>query len=101
MRLTVDSTKVNAQPKAVTNVKKATENATRGRGSARGRAKRGRNAGRPKTKTADQLDAEMTDYFASGNTNGEVATNGTVAAPTADGDTGMDEISVRFSPAYI
>ena len=61
---------------------------------------RGRNAGRPKPKTAAELDAEMTDYFdgnaPANNGAGEAAaTNG--AAPTTNGgeDLGMDEISVR------
>ncbi|KAF1817202.1 hypothetical protein P152DRAFT_10758 [Eremomyces bilateralis CBS 781.70] len=51
---------------------------------------RGRNAGRPKSKTADELDAEMADYFdASADTN---MANGAVQ-PASGGDTGMtDEI---------
>ncbi|MCJ1324098.1 hypothetical protein MMC10_000760 [Thelotrema lepadinum] len=66
------------------------------RGSTRGRVRRGRNAGRPKPKTADELDAEMTDYFTGGPIiNGDAAavTNGT--NPTAGGneDTGMDGIA--------
>lgn len=46
-------------------------------------------AGRPKKKTAEELDAEMVDYFG-----GDAAPNGgAVQAATAGGDTGMvDEV---------
>ncbi|KAK4494198.1 hypothetical protein PRZ48_014496 [Zasmidium cellare] len=45
-------------------------------------------AGRPKKKTAEELDAEMQDYFGSGEA--PAATNG---APAANGgDTGMEEV---------
>ena len=87
-----------AQPKsAVAKKDKDTEKGTAG--NARGRkvtvagrgrgTKRGRNAGRPKRKTADQLDAEMTDYF---NTGADTGANGTATTAT-DADTGMDEIA--------
>lgn len=94
------------QPKPATAAKPlavgtATRAAARGRGRVGGR--RGRNAGRAKPKTAEELDAEMMDYFdASGApANGAVTTdaaataNGT-AQPVANGaeDLGMDEISV-------
>ena len=55
----------------------------------------GRNAGRPKAKTADELDAEMVDYFDANAVNGAAgaeATNG-ATAPAANGDAGMEEIS--------
>jgi len=74
------------------------DGATNGRGRTKGRgAKRGRNAGRPKAKTADELDAEMTDYFgepviATAATDGAAATNG-AAATTNGGEIGMDDIS--------
>ncbi|KAL8690909.1 MAG: hypothetical protein Q9224_004296, partial [Gallowayella concinna] len=90
-------------PKAATAAKPATNGAatrdsTRGRG--RGGGRRGRNAGRAKPKTADELDAEMVDYFDTNAANGAVqatgggATNGAVQ-PVANGgdDLGMDEIS--------
>lgn len=54
------------------------------------KAKSGR-AGRPKAKTAEELDAEMQDYFGSG----EAAPADGTAAPAAatnGGDTGMDEV---------
>lgn len=68
----------------------------RGRG-----ARRGRNAGRAKPKTADELDAEMSDYFGATGTNGTAGTDGAFVngtnQPVANGeaDLGMDEISVR------
>lgn len=89
-----------SQPKPATAGRGATNGAaTRGRGRGRG-GRRGRNAGRGKPKTADELDAEMVDYFdapggVGGNAGTDVtATNG--AAPTAANgeDLGMDEISV-------
>lgn len=76
----------------------ASRDGTRGRG--RG-GRRGRNAGRAKPKTADELDAEMIDYFDTNAANGTVqgtdgATNGAVQPITNGGDDlGMDEISVR------
>jgi THO complex subunit 4 len=50
--------------------------------------RRGRNGGRPKPKTADELDAEMADYFASND--GNVDSNGGAVQPVGDG--AMDEI---------
>ncbi|KAI4183687.1 MAG: hypothetical protein L6R41_005247 [Letrouitia leprolyta] len=82
-------------PKPATADKPATNGAaTRGGRATRGRGRRGRNAGRAKPKTADELDAEMVDYFDPSNTNGAgnatAAANGT-AQPA--GDAGMDEIA--------
>ena len=70
--------------------------ADRGRG--RG-GRRGRNAGRPKRKTADQLDAEMVDYFdvnaVNGNTGGDAGANANGSGTATGGDDpGMDEILV-------
>ena len=85
---------------------KATPNGTTSRGGrGRGRGvRRGRNAGRPKVKTAEELDAEMVDYFDATGANGGPA--GTDAAATTNGaiqpitnggdDLGMDEISVSL-----
>lgn len=56
--------------------------------------------GRGKPKTADELDAEMMDYFDASGANGAAAANDGVAngaaQPAANGadDLGMDEISV-------
>lgn len=82
----------NAKPKSAA-PKAATNGATRG-GRKVGRAGRGR--GRPKRKTADELDAEMVDYFdATAATNGapddgNVATNGAEQGVVEET---MDEIS--------
>ncbi|KAI4272424.1 MAG: hypothetical protein L6R38_006608 [Xanthoria sp. 2 TBL-2021] len=93
----------NKGPKPAT-AAKATANGAGTRDNTRGRGRggrRGRNAGRAKPKTADELDAEMTDYFDTNAANGAVqgndgvATNGAVQ-PVANGadDLGMDEISL-------
>ncbi|KAL8975827.1 MAG: hypothetical protein Q9205_008050, partial [Flavoplaca limonia] len=91
----------NKGPKAAT-AAKSTANGAGTRDSTRGRGRggrRGRNAGRAKPKTADELDAEMTDYFDTNAANAVgtdgAATNGAVQ-PVANGadDLGMDEISV-------
>ena len=67
--------------------KPAANGATRG---GRAEKKSGR-AGKPKAKTADELDAEMADYFGGGEatngaaTNVEVATNGAAPAAATNG----------------
>ena len=81
------------QPKSAV-AKTATNGTTAGEGRGSGRGRRGCAAGRPKPKTADELDAEMTDYFdkpANGTT--DIGANG--AAPIANGgdEIGMDDIS--------
>ncbi|KAL2044200.1 hypothetical protein N7G274_002905 [Stereocaulon virgatum] len=79
----------SAAPKPATNGTTERGRKTRGRG-----ARRGRNAGRPKAKTADELDAEMVDYFDANAANGTTATtDATVAQPIANGGEQMDEIS--------
>ena len=92
-KLIQDSRPKGAQPKQASATKATGGEGTRGGRGGRG-ARRGRNAGRPKAKTAEELDAEMTDYFVANNGNESAATNG--AAPVANGgeDLGMDEISV-------
>lgn len=88
-------------PKPVTSAKISTKGTTT-RDGGRGRGiRRGRNAGRAKPKTADELDAEMSDYFGATGTNGTTGTDGAFVngtnQPIANGeaDLGMDEISVR------
>ncbi|KAL4802176.1 hypothetical protein BDV18DRAFT_164349 [Aspergillus unguis] len=84
-----------SQPKPATNAKP--DAAARGRGRRRGRA--GGRAGRPKPKTAEELDAEMVDYFNTPNENGAAADNNAAAPPQqpAGGeDLGMAEISVSY-----
>lgn len=87
-----------SQPKPAT-AGRAANNGVTARGRGRG-GRRGRNAGRNKPKTADELDAEMVDYFdAPGTTGGNTGTDGTAingaGSAAANGeDLGMDEISV-------
>lgn len=90
-----------AQGKATTKVKEAAKAAAKSAVKAvsrKGRpAKRGRNTGRGKPKTAQELDAEMTDYFGEGaigtGVNGQE--NAAVNEHGNGGDTGMeDEIMV-------
>ncbi|KXT08735.1 hypothetical protein AC579_7082 [Pseudocercospora musae] len=87
--------RVSGQPKNAAKDKKkeAPKAATNGAGPAskagKKKAKSGR-AGRPKPKTTEELDAEMQDYFGSG----EAAPANGAAQPAATngGDTGMDEV---------
>lgn len=62
--------------------------------------KKGRSGGRGKPKNAEELDAEMTDYFDAGanaTTNGEstAAVNGNAQSVATGGDAMEDEIMVR------
>ncbi|KAH9865476.1 hypothetical protein J1614_009060 [Plenodomus biglobosus] len=78
------------KPKPAT-AAKAAPAATRGRGEARGRGKgRGGREARPKKKTVEELDAEMADYFPSGEAN-TTAGSADVAPATTAGDTAMDD----------
>ena len=94
--LTTTSANPKAQPKSATAKKAETTAGVRGGKAARGRGRRGRNPGRPK-KTAQELDAEMTDYMSGGaataGTNGATTANAAPAATNGE-DLGMDEISV-------
>ena len=90
----------SSQPKsAVKKVQKsgAATNGTKTKNGKKGRpAGRGRNSGRGKPKTADELDAEMTDYFdannaGSANPVAAPAVNGTAGAQPTTSDN-MDEI---------
>ncbi|BDD54889.1 hypothetical protein MPDQ_008074 [Monascus purpureus] len=90
--LTERVAQAKSQPKPAT----AAKTATAGRGRSR-RARRGRNPNRPKPKTAEELDADMVDYFANENTGpaeGTAQPNGGVQQPANGGeDLGMAEIS--------
>jgi len=84
--LPVAKTVNSNKPKPVTSTK-----AVRGSKSRRGRGGRsGSGSGREKRKTADELDAEMADYFDGGNTQTGAATT-TGAPATNGGDIGMDD----------
>lgn len=98
--LTNISANPRAQPKSATVTKATTNGAAKtGRAARASKSKKGR-----KPKTAEELDAEMTDYWGT-NTNGApaaaaaaavadgMATGGTVTAANGE-DLGMDEISV-------
>lgn len=96
-----------ANPKPATSAKPSTKGTTAREGG-RGRGgRRGRNAGRAKPKTADELDAEMSDYFGATGTNGTTGTDGAFVngtnQPIANGeaDLGMDEISVRILAVHV
>ncbi|KAL5343235.1 hypothetical protein BJX70DRAFT_354907 [Aspergillus crustosus] len=84
-----------SQPKPATTAKTGT--ATRGRGR---RAQRGGNrSNRPKSKTAEELDAEMVDYFNTGENGGAPdagAATGAPQQPATGEDLGMAEISVSY-----
>ncbi|KAJ9604459.1 RNA-binding RNA annealing protein [Cladophialophora chaetospira] len=98
--LTKTSANPKAQPKSATATKKVV-----GKDGAKGRPvagkaakpKRGRNS-RPKAKTAEELDAEMTDYWGGNNPSAVGTTTATAAngaAPAANaGEDVMEEISV-------
>ncbi|KAL3474107.1 hypothetical protein BJX99DRAFT_185095 [Aspergillus californicus] len=86
-----------SKPKPATNAK--TTDATRGRGGRRARPTRPR-SNRPKAKTAEELDAEMVDYWnvpgdngAPADANANAATNGAPQQAAAGEDLGMAEIS--------
>lgn len=78
-----------AKPKPVTSAPKSAANNARGRQSKRGRG--GRPGGRPKPKTAEELDAEMADYWDGGAAPSAGAPAGAAPAAPAGGEA-MDEI---------
>jgi THO complex subunit 4 len=103
--LTQTSANPKAQPKSATSTKAASGASKKAANKAK---KRGKNATRSKPKTAEELDAEMTDYFINNNggtttmTDANGATNGNAQSATTGGeDLGMDEISVSSSVEFI
>ncbi|KAL9632230.1 MAG: hypothetical protein Q9164_005449 [Protoblastenia rupestris] len=86
-----------ARPKSAASKPAINGTNERGGKAGGGRGRPRRNAGRPKAKTADELDAEMADYFdpnAPAATTDAAATTNGAAQPSANGeDLGMDEIS--------
>jgi len=96
--LTKTSANPKAQPKSATAKKNDPKDKNKaGKGKP---AKKAKNA-RPKPKTAEELDAEMTDYWAGGSGAGAGATEGAAAngATAAAGDA-MEEISVSLFCQY-
>lgn len=99
--LTKNSANPKAQPKSAIATKATTKDATKGRIAGRTGKLRRRDKNRPKPKTAEELDAEMTDYFAGNNANSGTTIGVTAAAVNGGGqpaanteDLGMEEISV-------
>ena len=86
--LTNGSANSKAQPKSATAVK--------GSEKAKKADKKKRNkSNRPKPKTIEELDAEMTDYMGGGPVAaGATQSNGAAQSAAANEDMGMDEISV-------
>ncbi|KAI9703792.1 MAG: hypothetical protein M1836_007562 [Candelina mexicana] len=90
-----------AQPKPATATKATTDGSVTRGGRVRGRGGRRGRVGRGKPKTAEELDAEMVDYFDANAANGTAAAGGDAAATTngatqpattnGGGDTGMDD----------
>lgn len=98
--LTKISANPKAQPKSATADKRVTgKDGAKGRPAGKaGKPKRGRNP-RPKPKTAEELDAEMTDYWAGNNpaaagTATDAPANGTAPTANAGEDMVTDDISV-------
>ncbi|KIW44020.1 hypothetical protein, variant [Exophiala oligosperma] len=87
-----------AQPKSATAVKKDSKDGAKGRAGKPARKRAARSA-RPKPKTAEELDAEMTDYWGGNNPSAVSApaetagVNGNAAPAAANADDAMDEIS--------
>ncbi|KAI9778227.1 MAG: hypothetical protein M1816_004165 [Peltula sp. TS41687] len=98
-----------AQPKSAAVTRSSNTDSTRGTRGGRGRGRggrgtnRGQNAGRAKPKTADELDAEMADYFDAGEANGTANTTtngGGTQQGVVNTDTGMDDdIMERKTPS--
>lgn len=91
--LTKNSANPKAQPKSAATTKANTKDAAKGKKVVKGRKGK---PNRPKAKTAEELDAEMTDYFGNNNAAAatEAATTNGAPAAVATGDDAMDEISV-------
>jgi len=89
--------KAKATPKSAAAANKASAGAKDAAGTAgKGRGKRGGRAGRPKPKSVEELDAEMSEYFVPNAAGGEAAptTNDAAPAATNGGDAAMvvDEV---------
>lgn len=97
--LTKTSANPKAQPKSATAVKKDSKDGAKGRAGKPARKRAARSA-RPKPKNAEELDAEMTDYWGGNNPSAVSApaetagVNGNAAPAAANADDAMDEISV-------
>lgn len=105
--LTKTSPNPKAQPKSATAIK-TNANATSKKAANKAK-KQAKSSTRSKPKTAEELDADMTDYYINNNNGGGTimtdansATNGNAQPAAAGGeDLGMDEISVSSSVEFI
>jgi hypothetical protein len=92
-----------SQPKSAAKAEPKPATAVKGGAAKKGgkKPRRGRNAGRGKPKTAEELDAEMVDYWdggANANASGDTAMVNGGAVQPASGDAGMeDEIMVSLA----
>jgi THO complex subunit 4 len=96
--------KTNSKPKTAAQEKtrgaaakgpKDAANGTAANTKAGANKKKSGRAGKPKPKTAEELDAEMQDYFGGNETNGAAPAPAAApaAAPATNDDANMDEIS--------
>lgn len=89
--LTKTSANPKAQPKSATAKKVDTKDK---KAAAKGKPQKKAKSARPKPKTAEELDAEMTDYWNNGTNAGAAPTEGATTAATATAVDAMEEISV-------
>lgn len=87
--LTKTSANPKAQPKSATAKKADTKDK---KAAAKGKPQKKAKSARPKPKTAEELDAEMTDYW--NGTNAAAPVDGATTTTTATAGDAMEEISV-------
>ena len=99
--LTKGSANPKAQPKSAV-AKPNAKNSIKGRAVGKPGKPKPKKMARAKPKTAEELDAEMTDYFAGNGTATETTAAVTATEPAAAGeDLGMEEISVSGYDEFI
>ena len=100
--LTKNSANPKAQPKSAVTKANAKDAGKGGPAGRRGAKQTRPKNSRPKAKTAEELDAEMTDYFAGNGANAgttqvnAAAANGGAEPAANTEDLGMEEISVDY-----
>ncbi|XMA09402.1 hypothetical protein WAI453_002193 [Rhynchosporium graminicola] len=80
-----------SQPKSAATTKTAAAGAARGGKAARARGGRGGRAARPAKKNAEELDAEMVDYWQTGASATDAGAAAGAAQPATNGDATMDD----------
>ncbi|CZT51232.1 related to RNA annealing protein [Rhynchosporium secalis] len=80
-----------SQPKSAATTKTAAAGAARGGKAARARGGRGGRAARPAKKNAEELDAEMVDYWQTGASATDAGAAADAAQPATNGDATMDD----------